>query len=257
MAHADNASTNLEGILLVDKPVGPTSMRVVERVRRAAGGSRCGHAGTLDPLASGLLVIALGAYTRMLAQLMGGDKKYRTMIDLSAFTTTDDREGTRQEVTVSAPPTAAAIEGALGAFRGSITQTPPTFSAIKIGGRRSYDIARRGLKRESPAAAPAATPGPAATAAAASGTPAPRPALVHELQLRSYAWPLLELEVHCGKGFYVRSLARELGLALGTGGHCASILRTFSAPYSLEDALPLASIPERLNQSNLLTPTRR
>lgn len=252
----DNAQPNLQGIILIDKPVGPTSMRVVERVRRAAGGARCGHAGTLDPLASGLLVVALGSCTKMLNDLMIGDKRYSTSIDLSAFTDTDDLEGARTEVATTAPPTQAQIEETLASFRGSITQTPPAFSAIKIGGRRSYDIARRGASRGSQTQTTDAT-GPVAPTPAPTPTPAPRPAMVHELVIRSYEWPFLSLDIHCGKGFYVRSLARELGTALKTGGHCASIRRTWSAPFSLENAIELAALPTRVTQADLIAPPRK
>lgn len=250
----DNAQPNLQGIILIDKPVGPTSMRVVERVRRAAGGTRCGHAGTLDPLASGLLVVALGSCTKLLNDLMIGDKRYSTSIDLSAFTDTDDLEGARTEVVTNAPPTQAQIEQTLASFRGSIIQTPPAFSAIKIGGRRSYDIARRGASRGSQAQT---TNAPPLVAAAPAPSPAPRPAMVHELVIRSYEWPFLSLDIHCGKGFYVRSLARELGAALKTGGHCASIRRTWSAPFSLENAIELAALPTRVTQADLIAPPRK
>ena len=239
-----NAHESLDGILLIDKPEGPTSMRVVEQVRRAAGGARCGHAGTLDPLATGLLVIALGRCTRMIDKLMAGDKRYETVIDLSAFTTTDDREGAPTSVNPAHLPTADEIEHALSAFRGAILQAPPAFSAVKIGGRRSYDLARRTIGRAAPPTHEASTQPPPA--------PEPRPALVHELLLRDYRWPLLALDIHCAKGFYVRSLARDLGRALGTGGHCRAIRRTASAPYSVDSALRLDQLPARLERLNLI-----
>ena len=244
MHSSDNAATTLDGILLVDKPEGPTSMRVIERVRRAAGGVRCGHAGTLDPLATGLLVVALGRFTKEIDRLMGGDKKYETVIDLSAFTATDDREGERIAVAIDQPPTAVEIEAALKAFRGSIMQTPPAFSAVKIGGRRSYDIARRAMKAAPSAGTTDAAPEPTRSA--------PRPALVHELTLRSYEWPLVTLDIHCAKGFYVRSLARELGLARHTGGYCHAIRRTWSAPFSVDHACALDSLPDAITAAHLL-----
>ncbi len=244
MHSSDNAATTLDGILLVDKPEGPTSMRVIERVRRAAGGVRCGHAGTLDPLATGLLVVALGRFTKEIDRLMGGDKRYETTIDLSAFTATDDREGERSEVAIDQPPTAAQVEHALQAFRGAILQTPPAFSAVKIGGRRSYDIARRAMK-----AAPAAQLGEESPPPTRS---APRPAQVHELTLRAFEWPLVTLDIHCAKGFYVRSLARDLGTALGTGGYCHAIRRTWSAPFSIDHARPLDLLPATLTAADLI-----
>ena len=236
-------ATTLEGILLIDKPEGPTSMRVVERVRRAAGGVRCGHAGTLDPLATGLLVVALGRFTKEIDKLMGGDKRYETVIDLSAFTATDDREGERTNVAIDLPPTQPQVEAALEQFRGSIMQTPPAFSAVKIAGRRSYDIARRATK--SAQFDDASVPPPPTRSA-------PRPAQVHALTLRTFAWPLVTLDIHCAKGFYVRSLARELGTALKTGGHCISIRRTWSAPFSIENSRALDSLPAVLTASDLI-----
>lgn len=244
MSIPDNTEPILEGIILIDKPEGPTSMRAVERVRRAAGGVRCGHAGTLDPLATGLLVIALGRFTRTLAELMGGDKRYETVVDLSAFTATDDREGALITVPVDRPPTESEIENALAAFRGSIMQTPPAFSAVKIAGRRSYDIARRAMKHSSENIESESTP-------ESPAGPVSRPAQVHALALRDFAWPLVTLDIHCAKGFYVRSLARDLGRALGTGGHCLSIRRTWSAPFSIDNAIPLDSLPNRLGLSDL------
>lgn len=252
MSIPDNTEPILEGILLIDKPEGPTSMRAVERVRRAAGGVRCGHAGTLDPLATGLLVIALGRFTRTLAELMGGDKKYETVIDLSAFTATDDREGAMINVPVDRPPTESEIQNALTAFRGSIMQTPPAFSAVKIAGRRSYDIARRAMKQSSATStSDSASESPSESPTASLAGPVSRPAQVHALELRDFAWPLVTLDIHCAKGFYVRSLARDLGRALGTGGHCFSIRRTWSAPFSIDNAIPLDSLPNRLGLSDL------
>ena len=251
MSIPDNTEPILEGILLIDKPEGPTSMRAVERVRRAAGGVRCGHAGTLDPLATGLLVIALGRFTRTLAELMGGDKKYETVIDLSAFTATDDREGAMINVPVDRPPTESEIQNALIAFRGSIMQTPPAFSAVKIEGRRSYDIARRAAKQSAASGDNSDSQDAESAPIAPPAGPTSRPAQVHALALRKFEWPLVTLDIHCAKGFYVRSLARDLGRALGTGGHCQSIRRTWSAPFSIEHAIPLDSLPLRLSLSDL------
>ncbi len=233
---------SLDGILLVDKPEGPTSMRAVERVRRAAAGIRCGHAGTLDPLATGLLVIALGRFTKMIATLMGGDKRYETVIDLSAFTTTDDREGEATPVQCASPPTSARLDEALAQFRGSILQAPPAFSAVKIAGKRSYDLARHALRdqRENGAESAAATP-----------APLPRPAFVHTIEVREYRYPLVALDIQCAKGFYVRSLARDLGRALSTGGHCRLIRRTFSAPFSVNNAIKLDELPPQLTRAHL------
>jgi len=203
------------GFLVVDKPRGMSSMRVVSIIRRKAGGLKTGHAGTLDPLATGVLVLALGRATKGIELMMGTPKRYRTVIDLTAFTTTDDREGDREEVEVGSPPDRRGIEQALEGFKGRIMQRPPAFSAMKVGGRRAYKLAREGR-------APRLEP---------------RPVDVHQIDVIDYSWPELELELHVGKGFYVRSLARELGAVLGTGGHCAAIRRTAVGPFTLEAAI--------------------
>lgn len=231
MARADKPTDQgLEGVLVVDKPSGPTSMQVVAAVRRRAGGVRTGHAGTLDPLATGVLVLALGRATKIINRLMATEKRYHTRIDLSAFTATDDREGERQEVSVAEPPAEGAIRSALARFTGEFLQRPPAHSAIKIGGRRAYKLARRG---EAPKIEP-------------------RPVTVHAIDLVEYEWPFVELDLRCGKGLYVRSLARDLGGALGAGGHCASIRRTAVGPFTLEMARPVDDLPEPLTAGDLI-----
>lgn len=218
------------GMLVLDKPIGMTSMTAVSIVRRRVG-AKAGHAGTLDPLATGVLVIAVGAATKSLDRFMRTRKGYRTEVDLSAFTATDDREGDPEPVEVITPPDADAIERVLAErFTGEFLQTPPAFSAKKVDGRRAYQTARRG------------------------GDPRlePRPVRVHDIRLESYAWPLATISIACDKGFYVRSLARELGGVLGTGGHCASIRRTAVGPFTLDDAIALDDLPDPLAADRLL-----
>lgn len=218
----------LHGIFAVDKPVGISSMRAVAIVRRRAGGARTGHAGTLDPLASGVLVMALGKATRQIESLMATDKRYETRIDLSAFTATDDSEGPRTEVLpASGAPRLDAIERLLAErFTGTVLQRPPAYSAMKVGGRRAYALARGGKAPEL----------------------APRPVQVHAIAVTSYAWPMLGLDIRCGKGTYVRSIARELGQALGTGGHCTAIRRTAVGAFAVEGAVPVDALPDRITQ---------
>lgn len=227
-----SAPSDLSGILVLDKPLGWSSMKAVAVVRRRAGGVRTGHAGTLDPLATGVLVMALGRATRLIEQLMATEKGYRTTVDLGAFTTTDDREGERTEVPVSAPPTREAIDAAIQRFVGTIQQRPPAFSAMKVNGRRAYQLARRGREVEL----------------------APRPVQVHALRCTRYEWPEVELEIRSGKGFYVRSLARDLGVALGTGGHCASLRRTAVGDFDESMAWSVEALPERLGPEHLIQP---
>lgn len=218
------------GLLVLDKPIGMTSMTAVSIVRRRVG-AKAGHAGTLDPLATGVLVIAVGAATKSLDRFMRTRKGYRTEIDLSAFTATDDREGDLEPVEVATPPEAATIEAMLAErFTGEFLQAPPAFSAKKVDGRRAYQTARRG------------------------GDPKlePRPVRVHDIRLEAYEWPIATVSIHCDKGFYVRSLARDLGRALGTGGHCASIRRTAVGPFTLEESVPLDDLPDPLPADRLL-----
>jgi tRNA pseudouridine55 synthase len=203
------------GFLVIDKPSGMSSMRAVAIVRRKAGGLKTGHAGTLDPLATGVLVLALGRATKSIDLVMATSKRYRTVIDFTAFTTTDDREGDRTEVTVENPPVLDDIKNALDRFQGEVMQAPPSFSAMKVNGRRAYKLARSGKPPKLE----------------------PRKVIVHSIEIVNYRWPEVELDLHVGKGFYVRSLARDLGNILETGGHCASIRRTAVGAFTLEGAV--------------------
>lgn len=217
---------------MVDKPVGMTSMQVVERVRRAAGGVRTGHAGTLDPLASGVLVCCIGRATRLVPHLMNLTKIYEAEVDLSAFTTTDDREGQRTEVPVTQPPSLQQLQQVLAGFIGQIRQRPPAFSAVHIQGRRAYQLARKGRQVQLPW----------------------RTVRIDALELLNYAWPILRLRITCGKGTYIRSLARDLGLALGTGGHLASLRRLAVGPFNLSQAVPLDRLNHPLTPADLIQP---
>jgi len=207
-------------------------MRAVSIVRRLADGVKTGHAGTLDPLATGVLVIAVGRATKLISRLMATDKRYRTEIDLSAFTTTDDAEAPRDEVDVPRPPCADEVRAALETFVGTIQQRPPRFSAVKIGGRRAYKTARQGGEVE----------------------PEARPVTIHGIDLLRYQWPIVELDLHCAKGVYVRSLARDLGRLLKTGGYCRSIRRTAVGPFTLEQAVPVPGLPMTIEQDHLISP---
>ncbi len=219
------------GILAIDKPAGMTSMDVVAIVRGKAGGTKTGHAGTLDPLATGVLVLALGKATRQLKWFMATDKRYVTEIDLSCFTTTDDAEGDRIAVEpLAAPPTESEISQTLETFVGRIMQRPPAHSAVKIGGRRAYQLARRGIDVEIEH----------------------REVVVHSIEPTRYRWPLLELDIRCGKGTYIRSLARDIGRAMGTGGHCHTLRRTAVGPFTLAHCRRLEELPETLTAKDLM-----
>lgn len=223
---------DLHGLIVIDKPVGASSMAVVRRVRRAGGHCKTGHAGTLDPLATGVLICCLGDATRAVERLMGLTKVYETTIDLSAFTNTDDAEGEREEVRVDTPPDRDAVRAALDALTGTIDQTPPAYSAIKIDGQRAYKMARRGEEVQL----------------------APRPVRIDRIELVDYDWPRLTLIITCGRGTYIRSLARQIGDTLYTGGHLTALRRTAIGPYTIERAVTLDDLPEPLTNEHLLPP---
>jgi tRNA pseudouridine55 synthase len=235
----------MDGLLVVDKPVGPTSHDVVARVRRILGERRIGHTGTLDPLASGVLPLVIGRATRLARFLSGADKTYEAEVTLGIATDSGDREGHA----VGAPypgalPGHGEVEQALERFRGSFLQRPPALSAKKIGGVRSYTLARQG--RIGRAGQPAASAGDApAPNGAASAAPQAVTVSVSRLEILSYRPPTLLLRVTCSAGFYVRSLARDLGEALGIGGHLSALRRTASGGLTLHEAIALADLDDR------------
>ena len=214
---------DISGWLVVDKPAGITSTSVVNKVRWALGAKKAGHAGTLDPAATGVLAVALGEATKTVPFITDALKCYRFTVRLGAATNTDDAEG-EVIATSDARPTEEEIRAALGAFRGEIMQVPPKFSAVKVDGERAYALARDGEDVELSA----------------------RPLWVDSLEM--IARPdtdHVELEMVCGKGGYVRSIARDLGDALGCHGHVLSLRRTWSGPFEAEDGVSLEEV-ERL-----------
>ena len=220
----------INGILVVNKPPLLSSMGVISRVRGRSRGVRTGHAGTLDPLATGVLVVGLGQATKRLEFLMGMSKRYHTTIDLSRTTPSYDLELDPVAVDVASEPSRSAIEDVLNSMIGTCMQAPPAFSAIKVDGKRAYAAARRDQHDDLP----------------------PRPIEVHALDLVHYEWPRVDIEIHCGKGFYVRALARDLGRSLDCGGVCTRIHRQAVGPYTEEEAMPFDSIPDPLEQQHLL-----
>jgi tRNA pseudouridine55 synthase len=211
------------GVLLVDKPEDITSHGVVARARRAYGTRKVGHAGTLDPMATGLLVLGLGPSTRLLTYFVGLDKVYLATIRLGSATTTDDREGEQLGATADARGVGTArLETAIAALTGPIEQVPSSVSAIKVDGKRSYARVRAGEEVLLPA----------------------RPVTVHEfavLDRRDTAEGFVDLDVRvaCSSGTYIRALARDLGAALGVGGHLTALRRTAVGPFTVADAVPL------------------
>jgi tRNA pseudouridine55 synthase len=217
----------MDGVLVIDKPVGPTSHDVVARVRRALGERRVGHTGTLDPAASGVLPLVMGRATRLARFLSAGDKSYEAIIRLGFSTDTGDATGTPLTAApLAAMPTLGEIDSALDAFRGVFMQQPPAYSAKKVGGTRSYRLARRS-KREG------------SILSTSPALPAAVQVTVHAADVIGVADDTLALRVRCSAGFYVRALAHDLGERLGTGGHLAGLRRTSSADFTLLDAIPL------------------
>ena len=217
-----NKRPDLNGVLVVDKPLGWTSADVCRRIRSRTGGAKVGHAGTLDPLATGVLVVCLGKATKQIESIQASEKVYETTVDLSAFTSTDDAEGERVEIEVETPPTLNQIRDACDAMTGEIEQTPPAFSAVKVGGQRAYKLAREGKEVEIKA----------------------KRITIHEITIERYTWPELDLTIRCGKGTYIRSIARDLGNTLGTGGTLTALKRTRIGKYSIDRSINPEEIPE-------------
>jgi tRNA pseudouridine55 synthase len=222
----------MDGLLVVDKPTGPTSHDVVARVRRALAERRIGHTGTLDPAASGVLPLVLGRATRLARFMSGSSKCYEAVVRFGQATDTHDAEGLPVGArSTAAIPTRSQIESALNAFRGTFQQQPPAFSAKKLGGRRSYETARANRARRA-LADPSDVPD-------LPGVPGAVSVTVHRLDITQVVDDCVMLSLECSAGFYVRSLAHDLGATLGVGAHLAALRRTASAGFTLADAMPL------------------
>lgn len=218
----------LDGILVVAKPAGPTSHDVVALVRRLTGVRRVGHGGTLDPFAAGVLPVFIGRATRMVEYHMADEKAYRAVVVFGARSTTDDLDGELTPGEVAAP-SRAEVAAVLDAFHGELEQVPPDHSAVRIAGRRAYELARHGQKPEL------------------------RPRTVEIRALELTAWddadperPTASLEVRCSAGTYIRALARDIGARLGTGAYLGALVRTASGPFRLEGAHTLDAAREAL-----------
>lgn len=207
------------GVLVIDKPVGPSSHDIVVRIRRGTGVRKVGHTGTLDPRASGVLVICVGPATRLSEYLMASDKEYRARIRFGSATDTYDAEGAQTEKT-GMSPSRPDLERVLRGMAGPVMQIPPAYSAVKVAGKRAYRRARAGeeLKLE------------------------PRQVELYSLRVVSYEPPDLILDVHCSAGTYLRSLAHDLGQQLGAGAHLADLRRTRAGHFDLSDAVEMGSL---------------
>ncbi len=214
--------TTESGLVVVDKPGGLTSHDVVARVRRLAGTRKVGHAGTLDPMATGVLVLGVNRATRLLGHLALTDKRYDATVLLGSTTTTDDAEGEVVETRPTEGIGGDDVRKALTTFVGEIDQVPSAVSAIKVDGKRAYARVRAGEEVELPA----------------------RRVTVHEIEMTSVHLPTVEISVHCSSGTYIRAIARDLGAALGVGGHLTSLRRTAVGPFALADAHTLDALAD-------------
>lgn len=213
------------GILTLNKPPGLSSRQAVDLVKRLVRPAKVGHAGTLDPLASGVLVVCIGKATRLIEFVQQMPKRYRATFLLGRTSPTDDIEGEIVELLDPPIPRRAQIESACKQFVGIIEQRPPAFSAIKVAGKRAYDLARGGKAVEL----------------------APRPVAVYEIAVLAYEYPRLTLDVRCGAGTYIRSLGRDLAQSLGTGAVMSELVRLAIGAFTIEQPID----PRRLTQSEL------
>jgi tRNA pseudouridine55 synthase len=216
-------TAGLAGVVVVDKPAGPTSHDVVARVRNRLRTRRAGHTGTLDPFATGVLPVCLGAATRLARFLSGGEKEYRATVRLGFATTTDDATGEPLASPRAVTPDSSALLAACHALTGEILQVPPAFSARHVAGKRLYQWARRGVAVQRP----------------------PARVTVHALEIVETREQDIDVVVRCSPGTYIRSLARDLGEALGCGAHLAALRRTRSGEFGLEEAVAWDEIDER------------
>ncbi len=208
-------------IVAVYKPSGPTSHDIIDQLRKITGIKKIGHAGTLDPLASGVLVVGIGrSATRQLGDIVQKDKEYKATIRLGITSSTDDEEGVKSQKEVVEKPTPSDIEKVVKKFCGSIQQTPPRYSAIKIKGQPAHRRVRRGENVDIK----------------------PRQVFIKNIELLQYHWPILELIVQCGPGVYIRSLARDIGEVLGVGGYLAALERVRVGSFCKEEAIHINDI---------------
>ena len=223
----------MNGFLVVDKPGGMTSRDVVNRIQRLLPPrTKIGHTGTLDPLATGVLVLCIGNATKLADRVQAMGKSYLARIRLGATSNTDDRDGIVVESPNAIPPTVEVILVALPPFVGTILQTPPDYSAVKVAGRRAHDMARAGKAMDLTA----------------------RPVTVYRIDLLNYTWPFLDISVDCGKGTYIRGIARDLGTALGVGGLIETLRRTKVGPFAAEQGIGIQVDIEAI-RANLIPPS--
>ncbi len=221
----DTIKNVVSGVLVVDKPVGLTSHDVVQIIRRGTGIRRAGHTGTLDPRASGVLVVLVGPAVRLSEYVSASDKRYQATVRLGASTDTYDAEGTILSTRSVEDVTEETFNEILQTFTGEIIQVPPPYSAVKVKGRKAYEMAREGEEV----------------------ILEPRTINVYSLEILEWSPPEVVIDVYCSSGTYVRSLANDLGKSLGTGAHLVGLRRTKSGRFTLRDAVPLRRLQDSFN----------
>jgi tRNA pseudouridine55 synthase len=215
----------MNGILSLNKPASISSARAVDQVKRLLPrGTKIGHAGTLDPFATGVLLLLIGRATKLCETLMDEQKQYRAAVRLGSTTATDDSTSPpiawQRRTHVAPPPSLGDLSTILQAYKGRVMQKPPIFSALKVAGQRAYKLARSDIVPEL----------------------APRPVTIYDIEVIDFAWPLLQLRIDCGRGTYIRALARDIGADLDVGGHLTQLCRTRIGPFHLDSAATLADL---------------
>ncbi|XOU94616.1 MAG: tRNA pseudouridine(55) synthase TruB [Candidatus Kerfeldbacteria bacterium] len=206
----------MNGIFGINKKVGPTSHDIIDQLRRKTGIKKIGHAGTLDPLASGVLVVAIGKeFTRQIDTIVKTEKEYIAKVKFGFNSTTDDEEGEKEEIKISNEPTKEDIEKVLPKFIGEIKQMPPVYSSVKVSGKPAHRRVRKGEDVK-------------------LGT---RDVFIKNIEILDYQWPYLEIKIVTGPGVYIRSLARDIGSELKVGGYLSGLIRTRVGDYNIDDAV--------------------
>ena len=216
----------MNGLLIINKPFNITSMDVIRHIRKLTNIKKVGHTGTLDPLATGVLLVCIGPATKKIRYFMETEKEYITTVNLSAFSETEDAQGPLHPVVVKKIPTQKDIESILPQFLGTIKQTPPRYSSIRINGKRAYTKARDDKEEFSMP---------------------PRFVTIDAIHILDYQWPNLQLHIVCQTGTYIRSLGRDIGEKLGTGGYLTKLERTKVGPFLIEDSIDLSTLSQAEN----------
>ncbi len=220
----------MDGIVLINKPRGPSSFRIVSRIKKLIGGGKVGHAGTLDPLATGVLVVLIGKATKQSSSLLTSDKEYTARIRFGITTNTLDAEGTVVREKEVPEYSRERILEVLGSFEGEILQTPPVYSALKHEGRKLYELARKGVPVN----------------------PKPRMVKIHTIGLVDYEPPWITVKVECSKGTYIRALARDIGEKLGCGAHLAELRRTRVGEFLIDDCIDSDDLTKQLLEKRII-----